>query len=68
MDKDKVIDEIVNSKYYYTILPTIEQKETKYFMPSRLRLEDDPMQLFDSVSIWNDETEVTFVEQHNNMV
>ena len=49
MDHDKVIKPYLNSKQYYKINPQLLLENDRYFMNSKLRLEDDQFQLFESV-------------------
>ena len=40
-DSDEVLERFVNSQYHYKIIPSLQQRENKYFMPSVLKLDDD---------------------------
>ena len=49
MDHDKVLGTFLNSKQYFKINPLMKVHNDRFFMDSKLRLEDDPFMLFESI-------------------
>ena len=63
MDPDHVIERSLNSHNYFKLMPDINQQVNKFFMPSRIKLEDDQFKLFEVFDELRGDDDTMFVEQ-----